>query len=389
MVNHIGKPLVALRPLTPAPEQQWWPQQADSVRRLTTVPPADPAAAEPPPSRLASASSLQAAPRAIRLQQQQAPPRPQQVALAGSNYAAECRWLTLREFSAISLNNEELLARDSSGQPAYLVNMIAYVKSNEANFIPLRNFRAPARAGVFRWWHRPRQWASQSAERRVSALAQLNCSVPSGGTASATLASLALSPNARAEQLLEQLTIQVDCGYLVLDLLADPAASGAQLELISISFYQNWGGNVTTLASPFDWRKHMVFTSNNLGPLIRMPQFSRYICAHRIELASQGQASVRLVLERFELQRLARQLAASAPAHEVELAHGFEKLLAFGQQQEARAHNAQQQQQQSEEKQWSSSAPSRSSDESDPMTSRVRRHSNTVILYKNPIVGGE
>jgi len=344
--------------------------------------------------------------------------------------ARECRWLSLREFSAISLQDEELLARDSTNEPIYLVSMRAHLNMDDANFVPLHNFRPPTRSSAYRWWWR--RWpgdeedegelagagrgnGSSAGEQQTGGgharlpLTQLNCSVPNGPSSTASLASVQLVSNgahrhaheqarragggggasgsssgsgsgsggwrqARDQgQLLEQLTIQLDCGYLVLDLLASEAAGGVrQVELMSVSFYENWGGNMSTLASPFDWRRHLVFSTNNSGPLIRMPQFSRYTCEHRVRLADRSRPGLSLVLDRFELQRLAPQVSAAEPASEQELASGFERMPVGG---EARGR------------------PRNSRQARGAPLVRARRSSQhsggTVILYKSPIVGGE
>ena len=270
----------------------------------------------------------------------------QQLGQAKQEDPLECRWLNLREFSAITLEPEELIARDSADQPMYSLRASAYLRTQNSDlFIPLRHFRPPGRktrSSSYRWW--PLGAANQTGWP----LAQLRCSISNekekenenennnnNNTDTDTQAPVSLAQvslangSAWPERLIEQLIVQVDCGYLVLDLLAShPAAeSGAlpMVELSSISFYQNWAGELSTLGSPQAWREHMVFTSSSPPalPLLRMPLLSRFRCAHRVELA--GQLGRRLVLDHFELIPFARPAhgPASQAAQQAELGPGL------------------------------------------------------------------
>lgn len=251
--------------------------------------------------------------------------------------AGGCRYAPLRDFSAVSFDVGDLVIRDNTLQPCYLLTISAFVRFDDNWYFPLRNFR-PHPTGAYRvqFSHS----GDAGGERLV-----LDCSPPQHARNNAdrmdgadddeeppqrSIMSASLVSQERASRpFFEELTVQVDCGFLVLRLRGD----GTYLVLDDIGFYKD--RNVASLdaalrgkdktasrtkkpyarlpAPPVAEATNLIFLSspssaNQTGaksPLIVMPTNSRYVCHNRVVLT--GANSVQLVLERFELKRLTNE----------------------------------------------------------------------------------
>lgn len=313
---------------------------------------------------------------------------------------AACYWSPLGEFAAVSFETADLVIRDASGQPCYILTVQAFLKLQDGlHYFSLRNFR-PHPLGAYKIEFAP------TDDKHASQRLVLNCSPPNfnngesgsgSGSSQATMMSASLVSQERAQRpFYEELTIQVDCGYLLLRLRGD----GHVLLLDEIAFYQdddiallpvrdNNGKQKFVASAPagtgttgrgskgvrpaapsrspslpqsptpatmrpgtpsMQWR-HLVYSSAaRSSPLIVMPIYSRYVCQDRIILA--GNNTVELVLERFELKRLTNEPADYSLQTPPTTSAPFERDLFID--------------------------------------SRPRRQARaTTIIYKSPINGGE
>lgn len=265
-----------------------------------------------------------------------------------------CHWLALRNFGNLTLATGLVLVRDTNEQPVYFLSLRAFIKLNDGLYFPLRNFRAHP-AGAYKLEFEDEQQQQLSSSQKTSASSAstgtstgsqtstnqrlvLNCSLANSNSneqasnGGGPVARVSLMSAQRANRVFaEEITIQVSCGYLVLRL----RGNGTYLVLVGIAFYQDGDAvaSRTTTAlrrqqqapppqkqinpTPSMRSEHLVFSTwpqaesgaNQELPLIFMPSYSRYFCQSRVVLT--GNNSVQLVLERFELMRLAS--GASSP----------------------------------------------------------------------------
>lgn len=228
--------------------------------------------------------------------------------------------MQLRDFKNVSLDVGELIVRDEDEQPCYLLSMRGFIRLNENAYFPLGSFQSHPLLHRFILLGSPSDGASS-----VQRSSYLNCSL-------LTSEGDAPSPNLRYAPLLrltipfkEEIIVRVKCGYLVLQIHGD----GFHLTLDSLSFYQDpdvfSNNNNNSHFQPLDVpqratnpqieSEHQVFSSepvNVVSPLLMMPLTSRYTCQNRVVLT--GNNSVQLVLDKFELQRL-----AFSPSRELDL----------------------------------------------------------------------
>lgn len=206
-----------------------------------------------------------------------------------------CSWMTLDEFKNVSLDTIEIIIKDTEEQPCYILTMRAHLRLNDTKFVPLNKFRSYHYYKAF--YHNPNDGAS------VQAL--INCSLSTTGEDGAT------GPLKTNTPLREEITIAIECGYVVLNL----RSQGSSLRLDDLSFYQS----VVTPGTQMPFVKtnrgiartipqltpeHLVFTTRDTGssPLIVTPLVSRFVCHNRVVL--KGNNSVEFVSDRLELVRL-------------------------------------------------------------------------------------
>jgi len=356
VLNQLGKPLLA----------------ATSIPRTTSQPVLRQRQTKKPLKQIAKSMPAKWAQPIFVEPQAIEPPAPVVVTAKNQNV---CRWISLQEMSSISFNTGEVIIRDGTDQPCYIITMRAYIKYNDEAYFPLDRYRPhPYRSYKIEFSEASEQ-TNVGAQRLL-----LNCSLPPE-TLAKNIATVSLMSVQRANRTFnEEITIQVSCGYLVLQLRGD----GTYLSLEAISFYQdgNAAGTRTSAEeqranlAPTMQSKHLVFTTegqSGLSPLIVMPTFSRYICQNRIVLT--GNNSVQLVVSRFELKRLTNepvmQSQAVTPFLEGEATSG-EQLQ-------------QQQQQQQQQLQ-----DMRNTGRDTFVDTRLRRDARaTTILYKNPVTAGK
>lgn len=218
-----------------------------------------------------------------------------------------CEWMSLEMFKKKSLRQTELIIRDDEDQLCYVLVMTAYIKSSEDSYFLLNNLKS------FPYVNKVKSATRQSSDGSTSEhLLPLNCSAMASAAGISGATSLFLPihrlPN---RSFREEITIVADCGYLVLNTHVD----GSFLTLETISFYQNPDGLVQLPIT--ELRKgsarilaqnrsdHLIFSTEGTenSPLFTIPSLSQYTCRNRICLT--GNNSVQLILERFELLRLA------------------------------------------------------------------------------------
>ena len=255
--------------------------------------PAAPIPATGPPGRGPS-ERQRAGQRAPQQQQQQLAKgrRPTKGSPGGRPKQPACKWMPLRDFKRVNFETGELILRDRSGRPCYLLSLTAFVRVHSDAYFPLRNFRPGGYAVLA-------EGATSGAERLP-----LDCSVPEL-VGAGSVANVSLLPAGRSRRpFREQLSILVDCGHLLLRTRSD----GSYLALESISFAQGAESAGSSPGPPEgeQGQQQVVFSSSGPGPLLLMPLVSRFVCQSRVQLASSGNGT-QLVLDRFELQRLVGQ----------------------------------------------------------------------------------
>lgn len=225
----------------------------------------------------------------------------------GDTPRKECDWMRLQDFKNVSLETGELIVRDDEEQPCYLLSVRGFIKLNENGYFPLSNFQ----------FHHPRLHrfiltGSPSDGASVRTPYLLNCSVLTSD-GSVPSSNMRYSPLLRLTfPFKEEIIIRVKCGYLVLQIHGD----GFHLTLNSLSFYQDPTVRRTQERDrnsknsreilPQMESEHLVFSSEPVSaasPLLMIPLTSRFTCQNRVVLS--GNNSVQLVLDKFELQRLA------------------------------------------------------------------------------------
>lgn len=251
----------------------------------------------------------------------------------GVGYPNTCRWISLKEIQRVNFDTGELIIRDASDQPCYIMSLRAFIKFNDDAYFPLRNFR-PHPKGAYKIEH-----SNQTSEPATGDPYKmpLNCSLPEAST------SLLIAYDRRPSDYYlfrEELTVQLNCGYLVFKMKLDYLY---QLQLEAISFFQGGDensphqtrrataakaavqkatsnkstGQIWLKATPMR-AEQLIFTTNTSNPdptpLVSMPLHSRYICNNRIVLT--GNNSIQLIIDRFEFNRL-----VSAPIERVRINH--------------------------------------------------------------------
>lgn len=281
-----------------------------------------------------------------------------------------CNWLTMLEIRNLSFDTADVVIRDSYERPCYFVSMKAYVNFNGDFYFPLRNLRPHPKGSYRIHFDKGPERLDKDKQHLV-----LNCSFPDNSEKAITSVSL-MSAKRANRAFTEEIVIQVECGYLMLQLRVD----GTYLALQRISFYQEDNMSIPDRMADaeFDaagrivqksrkerpwtdlnlfWQR-LVFTSTNgtdksSNPLIVMPAFSRYLCQNRIVLT--GNNSVQMVIERFELQRITDESSVGQASNSKSDAYnGHEGLL-----------------------------------ERDTFVDTRPRRSTTTILYKKPLEGGK
>lgn len=197
-----------------------------------------------------------------------------------------CVWYFLDHFKRMNMELGEITVNDISGLPCYKLKLMGFVKWTDMLYFPLKNFRAThlnkAALGY------PNDGASFDLP--------LNCSLPPLGGQDFnpnTNDRLILPVRPKAQQIFnEQIIVAVDCGFLNLNLLSD----GYSLALNSISLHLD----PDTEQRP---NENVLFASRSsrYNPLLKMPIDYKYECFDRVVL--EGNSSIQLFLERFELER--------------------------------------------------------------------------------------
>lgn len=215
-----------------------------------------------------------------------------------------CRWMSLDEIKNVTLPTSELIVRDASGSPIYIIKLRAYVKFRENGYFLINNLRS--------YMHFARTPNELSGQESILGL-------PEDRTWDTGVTELNITSKAH-DWVEEEVTLLVDCGYLIVEIIND----GMFVALKSISFYQSANRtrkNDVSIRNPYlnaiKKPELLVFATNTscslarmkLGqqvpacfPLLIMPIRSRYICQNRILLA--GNNSVQLVLDEFEFKRI-------------------------------------------------------------------------------------
>lgn len=192
-----------------------------------------------------------------------------------------CSYMRLEDFKRVNIELGDVTVSDAQGRPCYRLKLGGFLRRNSTLYFPLENFRSTLSNHII---------SRDGAPFR----SPLNCSIleEDGGR---------LHLDVRPRMLpafLEELTISVDCGYIVLRL----RSSRDFLLLESIAFY------VHTMRHDRSSALELVYKSKSSvsSPLFIMPIGYKYECLNRIVLMGipLGNTSTQLYLERFELQRL-------------------------------------------------------------------------------------
>lgn len=217
----------------------------------------------------------------------------------------------------------------------------------------------------------------------------------SSGAASGT--SVSLIPVQRAiPSFKEEITILVDCGYLVLQTRGD----NSHISLDTLSFYQHAAvsqptgshgqsplGSSKIVSDSASWRiktpsmqlEHLVFSTQGTHgyPLLTVPLISRYICQNRVVLT--GNNSTQLVLDRFELQRLTHR-----PVKDQIPSHG--RVVSFNVEQQS---NKNEQHNNNKDDETEIANENRPAPLISSQPSARRQARDTTIFYKSPLMAGE
>lgn len=209
-----------------------------------------------------------------------------------------CQWMTLNEFKNVSLDTIEVIIKDMHGNACYILTMRAYLRRGDTDYFPMKNFK---------FYHYDR--ASYTNPSDGANLRSFNnCSLTSTSEDGST------GPLRMIAPFQEEITISVDCGYILLKLVSQ----GFYLKLENISVYQDLEppetrpaiqkriGKGFSRSIPRISADDLVFSPKNTtglnNPLLIVPLVSRFVCQNRVIL--DGFNQVKLVTDRFELLRL-------------------------------------------------------------------------------------
>lgn len=212
-----------------------------------------------------------------------------------------CQWMTLDEFKNVSLDTIEVIINDMSGNACYILTIRAYLKKGDANYFPVNKFK---------FYHYDKAYYTNPSDG-ANLRSLNNCSLTSTSEDGATGPLRTITP------FQEEITISVDCGYLLLKFVSQ----GFYLKLVNISFYQNpelpeinrfpyksmKSDKGFSRSIPKMSQELLVFSPKNTNitqnnPLLIAPLVSRFVCQNRVVL--DGFNEVKLVTDRFELLRL-------------------------------------------------------------------------------------
>lgn len=222
-----------------------------------------------------------------------------QVAMGQSKQVAaeNCHPMKLTDFQRVSLATGEMVVRDAEGRPCYTLTICGYIQWNDDSLFPLKNFKVYQHT-IFE--------LSDGGARLVR---PLNCSVTGDCGTGTDLTGLYQK---QIRSFREEIIVFVDCGYLVLR----TRVLGPYMSLESLSFYRTTVPAVSSKSVSKSSRKFvkivsqmqpqdLIFSTDGTKnhPLFFAPLVFIYTCSNRIELT--GNNSVKLVLEKFEIQRSA------------------------------------------------------------------------------------
>lgn len=210
-----------------------------------------------------------------------------------------CQWMTLDEFKNVSLDTVEVIIKDKQENACYILTIRAYLKKDEFTYFPVNKYKT---------YHYDKNFytiPSDGANNRFPT----NCSLTSISGDGAT------GPLRTVIPFQEEITISVECGYLILKFVSQ----GYYLKLETLSFYQNSGNSETHSpnqrsnyqdrgfyrSKPKMSNEHLVFSPKNTSqnpPLLITPLVSRFVCQNRVVL--NGFNEVQFVTDKFELLRL-------------------------------------------------------------------------------------